>query len=236
VGRIFVIIPAYNEEKNIGLVVKDVFKVLRRAEVVVIDDGSIDKTAEIAKKAGATVIPHPYNLGYGVSLQTGYKYALSKQADYVVQMDGDGQHGPSFIPDLLELVKRGKVDIALGSRFLKHSYKAPFIRRSGTAVFGKLVSWIIGQRVTDPTSGFQALNKKVVAFYAGNVYPTDFPDADIIVLGHFAGFRLKEVPVKMYPSATGKSMHSGLKPVYYIFKMFLSIFITLIRKKEKLED
>ena len=234
-GRTFVIIPAYNEEKNIGSVVRGVLKVLKTAEVVVVNDGSIDKTAEIAKKAGATVLPHPYNLGYGVALQTGYKYALKQRADYVVQMDGDGQHDPKFIPNLLEPVKKGKADVVLGSRFLKHSYQAPFAKRMGTAVFRKLVALIIGQKITDPISGFQALNKEVVKFYASDVFPTDFPDADVIVTDHFAGFKIKEIPVKMYPSATGKSMHSGLKPLYYIFKMFLSIFITCIRRKERIK-
>lgn len=234
-GRILVIIPAYNEGENIVRVVKCVRRVLPRAEVVVVNDGSIDKTAEVARKAGATVLSHPDNLGYGVALQTGYKYALLQKADFVVQMDGDGQHDPSFIPTLLESVKKGEVDISLGSRFLKHSYKAPLFRRLGTSVFSEIVSLITGKKFTDPTSGFQALNNRAISFYAGNIYPTDFPDADIILMDHLTGFRIKEVPVKMYPSATGKSMHSGLKPLYYIFKMFLSIFITLIRKREKLE-
>jgi glycosyltransferase involved in cell wall biosynthesis len=151
--------------------------------------------------------------------------------DYVVQMDGDGQHEPRCINDLLAEVRSGAADIALGSRFLRdRSYKALFIRRLGMMLFGFLTSLAIRQRITDPTSGFQALSRQVVEFHTSDGYPIDFPDADVLISLSLNGFRIKEVPVIMYQKA-GKSMHSGLKPFYYVFKMLLSIFLTFFRKR-----
>ncbi len=208
------------------------------SDILVINDGSSDSTASLAKKAGARVVHLPFNMGYGVALQTGYKYALEKGYYYIVQLDGDGQHDPHYIKDLLEVVTSGKVDIAIGSRFSKnneiHTYKAGWIKRTGILVFSSITSIIIQQKVSDPTSGYHAINRKVAQFYASEVYPWDYPDADVIIMLHRAGFKIKEVPVVMHQKSNKKSMHSGIKPLYYIFKMFLSIFLTLLRKREQL--
>lgn len=227
-----VIIPAYNEEKTIGKVVKEIKENISEAAIVVINDGSSDNTASVSSKAGAKVINLPFNMGYGAALQTGFKYALENNYNYAVQIDGDGQHDPQYIIDLLKVVQQGKADLAIGSRFLENvGYKAPLIRRLGMIFFGSIASLIIKQKVTDPTSGFQALNQKVIKFYASDYYPVDFPDADVIIMLHRIGLKIKEAPVKMHPSKDSKkSMHSGLKPIYYIFKMLLSIMVTLLRK------
>jgi hypothetical protein len=189
-------------------------------------------------EAGAKVLSHPINLGYGAALQTGYKFALEKGCEAIVQMDGDGQHDPSFIPELLGVIQRGEADIVIGSRFLKprpmisadQIYQAPFIRRLGMRVFGTITSLIIQQKTTDSTSGFQAMNCAVLEWVSSDKFPWDYPDADVIIMLHRAGFRIKEVPVHMFENQDKKSMHSGWKPVYYVFKMFLSIMVTLMRR------
>jgi hypothetical protein len=230
--KTLVIIPAYNEGSRIGEVVGRVREAVPDYDVLVVNDGSRDETAQAARAAGALVVSHPFNLGYGVAIQTGYKYALAKGYDYAVQIDGDGQHDPAFIPRLLAPVLANETDFALGSRFLGiESYEPPLARRAGMAFLRWLVSMLIGTRITDSTSGFQAFNRKVIRFFTTEVFPCDYPDADMLLTLHRAGFRIMEAPVRMHASASGKSMHSGFKPLYYMFKMLLSIFVTLLRKK-----
>jgi len=227
-----IIIPVYNEEKNILSVIEDIKKKAYDMGILVVNDGSTDKTESVLERSRVKVINLPYHLGYGVALQTGYKYALEKSYDYVIQMDGDGQHDPGSIENLLTVVKSGDIDVAIGSRFLSNKkYKTSFPRKFGMKLFGSIASLIMGQKVTDPTSGFQALNKKVIKFYGSDVFPCDYPDADAIIMLHRAGFIIKEVPVIMRYDNRSKSMHSGLGICYYIFKMFLSIFVTLLREK-----
>jgi len=226
------IIPAYNEEENIARVIEGVNKNIRDIDILVVNDGSSDQTASVARKTGAKVISLPYNLGYGVAIQTGYKYALEKGYDYVVQMDGDGQHDPSSIENLLGGVRSGDIDVAIGSRFLNNKkYKTSFPRKLGMKLFGSIASLIMGQKVTDPTSGFQALNKKAIKFYASDVFPCDYPDADAMIMLHRMGFIVKEIPVIIHYNNKAKSMHRGLGICYYIFKMCLSIFVNLLREK-----
>jgi len=230
-NNLAIIIPAYNEAGRIATSIAGIRK-FGNADVVVVDDGSNDSTAGEAKAAGARVIELPFNLGYGAALQTGFKYALDKGYEFAVQMDADGQHDPLSMEALISPVLKDEVDVVIGSRFLdKGNYKAPFVRRMGMYFFGIITSVVTGRRITDPTSGFQALNKKVMEFYASDAYPADYPDADVIIMLHRQGFRFKEVPVIMH-NAAKRSMHGGiLKPLYYIFKMMLSIFVTLLRKE-----
>lgn len=237
-NKILVIIPAYNEEKRIASVIRGVKDHLPLAEVLIVDDGSHDKTRWAVIEAGAKVLSHPMNLGYGAALQTGYKFALDKGYEAIVQMDGDGQHDPSFVPELFGVVQRGEADVVIGSRFLETRstiladkiYQAPFIRRLGMRVFGTITSLIIQQKITDSTSGYQAMNCKVLEWVSSDKFPWDYPDADVLIMLHRAGFRIKEVPVHMFENRDGKSMHSGWRPIYYVFKMFLSIMVTLMRK------
>ena len=237
-AKTLVIIPAYNEEMSIGSVVQRVKECLPEAEVLTVDDGSSDRTRWKAMEAGANVLSHPFNLGYGSALQTGYRYALRKGYGELVQMDGDGQHDPSFIPQLLAVIRKGEADIAIGSRFLptpiigaeNQPYRAPFIRRLGMKFFGAISSLLIQQKVTDPTSGYQAMNRRVMEWVSSDQFPCDYPDADVIIMLHRAGFRIREVAVQMFENRDKKSMHSGWKPLYYVFKMLLSILVTLMRK------
>lgn len=230
-----IIIPAYNEAGRLALTIAGIRK-FSGADIIVISDGSTDNTSAEAKGAGADVIELPFNLGYGAALQTGFKHALNKGYEYAVQMDADGQHDPSSIKTLIEPVLNNEVDIVIGSRFSGiGDYKATFIRRVGMYFFAIIASCITGKKITDPTSGFQALNRKVMEFYAGKAYPVDYPDADVIIMLYRKGIRFKEVPVLMHRGDAKKSMHGGfVKPLYYIFKMMLSIFVTLLREEEKL--
>lgn len=233
--KVLILIPAYNEGTRIAAVVKRVQGVVPDYDILVVNDGSSDNTAGEAAVAGASVVSHPFNMGYGVAVQTGYKYAHAEGYDFIAQIDGDGQHDPVYIPRLLEPVIKGKTDFAIGSRFLEvDSYEPSLARRIGMAFFRKIVSYITSTRITDSTSGYQAFNRDVIRFFTTEVFPCDYPDADMLITLHLAGFRIMELPVRMYSNVEGKSMHSGLKPFYYIFKMLLSIFVTLLRKRNSI--
>ena len=231
-SRRLLIMPAHNEARNLPAV----FEELRRVappglDIVVVDDYSTDETAAVARAAGATVVSLPCNLGYGGAVQTGFKYAVERGYPVAVVMDADGQHDPAGVASLLEPVEAGEADVALGSRILgRMEYEAGLARQLGMGFFRNLVSRLIGRRITDPTSGFQALNAEAMAYFARDNYPTDFPDADTILLLNYAGFRVQEVPVTMRGRLSGQSMHAGLKPLYYMVKMFLAIFIVLLRQ------
>jgi glycosyltransferase involved in cell wall biosynthesis len=225
-----IIIPAFNEENNVNLVIKEIKIIYPDMPILVVDDGSADNTASSAQTAGATVVSLPFNLGYGAALQAGFKYALAQHYDYLLCLDADGQHEVQSIPDLLSEIQKNQHDIIIGSRFLeKDAYTTSALRKIGIIIFRAITSLIIKQKITDPTSGFLALNIKVCEFYS-QLYPSDFPDADVIIASYFAGFKIKEIPVKMYPKNSKKSMHSGIKPLYYIFKMSVSLFAILLRR------
>lgn len=227
-----VLLPAHNEREDIEGVIRAVRDRVCGATVAVVDDGSEDDTAELAEQAGAMVLRLPCNMGYGVALQTGYKYALANGYEYLVQLDSDGQHDAAGIPALLDVVKSGTADLCIGSRFLEgDTYTVPAARRAGMVVLRRVASALIGQTITDPTSGFQAMNGKVISFFARDLYPVDYPDTDVIVLLHQHGFKIAEAPVVMYPSSTGKSIHAGVRPLYYLFKMSLAIPLNLLRRE-----
>lgn len=229
--RVLLIIPAHNEAHNIAHVLQEVRDTGLDLDVLVVDDLSTDETAGVAAQAGARVLRLPCNLGYGGAVQTGFRYAVDYGYTWGVMMDADGQHAARCIADLLQPVQSGKADVALGSRFLgQMEYKTTFAKQLGMSIFRTVTSRITGQRITDPTSGFQALNRDVMAFFAWDNYPVDFPDADTILLLHFAGFRVTEVPVVMRERLSGQSMHSSWRPIYYVFKMFLAILIVLLRQ------
>jgi glycosyltransferase involved in cell wall biosynthesis len=232
------IIPAYREEVHLGQVIAGIWEHVPEIDILVVDDGSPDRTAEVARQAGAMVVSLPFNMGYGVALQTGFKFARRNGYEYVVQIDGDGQHETSCIPVLLEAVREPGADVVFGSRWLGLTeYNGPLLRKFGKFFFAFVANILTRLDVTDPTTGFQALSRSVIHFYCSDVYPVDYPDADVIIMLHRAGFRTKEVPVIMYTKETGQSMHSGLlRPMYYGMKMMLSIAMTLLRDDRKLRE
>ena len=233
--KTLIVMPSFNEEASIGEVLEGIKKTTPGIPVLVINDGSVDQTAQLAEKHGAKVISLPYNSGYGVALQTAYLYAREHNYSIVIQMDADGQHDPAYIQDLLCAVKNSDVDVIIGSRFLgQNTYRTSIARRIGMFIFGKLASLFCQAKVSDPTSGFQAVKGKAIEFIASDYYPPDYPDADFLIMLSRCGFKIREIPVKMHPSKVQKSMHSGSQSVYYVFKMFLSIFVTLLRKKPRI--
>lgn len=233
-----VIIPAYKEEARLGKVIIGIREHVPGIDILVIDDGSPDRTTEVAQQAGVMVARLPFNMGYGVALQTGFKFARRHGYEYVVQIDGDGQHEPRCIPDLLAAVREPGVDAVLGSRWLGLAeYHGALLRKFGKFFFAFVANRLTHLDVTDPTTGFQALSRTVVHFYCSHVYPVDYPDADVIIMLHRAGFGVKEVPVIMYVNESGQSMHSGvLRPIHYGLKMLLSIAMTLLRDDRNLKE
>lgn len=220
-----VIIPAYNEARFVGETVERVLA-SGMETVLVIDDGSIDGTREAALEAGAQVVSHPFNLGYGSALQTGYKYALDHDHEILVQLDADGQHDPIWIESLIAPLVSGEADLCIGSRFKQPSgYQMGKARTAGRLFFRLVLKCFGGPAIEDPTSGLQALSLPVFSFYGKDFFPFDFPDIDVLLLAHKRGFRIKEVPVEMARNPAGRTpMHTGLTTLYYPYKMLLSTF------------
>ncbi|MDD3225579.1 MAG: glycosyltransferase family 2 protein [Clostridium sp.] len=233
--KVLIIVPAYNEENRISRVLTGLKKY--NYDTIVVNDASTDNTAGVVRQFGIKIINNPINLGAGAALQTGYKYALDNDYDYVVNLDGDGQHDPEYLTELLECVKSRQADIAIGSRFLNpESYKPPFIRILGMRLFSFIASLTTKQKFTDTTSGYKAMTKEVIKLFASPDFPSDYPDVDTLILLNLRGFIIKEIPVRMYEN-NEQSIHSGIiKPVYYVFKMTLSIAMTLLREKLNKKD
>ncbi len=229
--RILVILPALNESRNIARVVNGVRSHLPGAEVLVIDDGSFDGTGCEAGGAGALVLSMPYNVGIGAAVQAGFQFAASRDYDIVIRNDGDGQHAPEANLDLIEKLRAEKVDLVVGSRFLgvAGDYGTPLLRRLGSGILARLLSVITGQRVTDPTSGCAAFNRRAIRLFA-QAYPHDYPEPEAIVIAHRSGLRQSEIPVKMIPRRHGNSSITPLRSVYYMIKVILAILINLLRR------
>jgi len=224
-----IVIPARNEEACIGAVLGEVSSLYPGYDVVVVDDASEDRTGEIARRAGATVLAAPIRLGYGGAVHAGFKYAHERDYDVVVLLDADGQHDARYIADLVDATS--EYDLVIGSRFRgKVHYRIPPVRYAGMKVFSAIASAIIGRRVTDTSSGFQALRRSVFGLFATTTYPVDHPDADTIIWVARHGLEVGEVPVEMRGRTAGRSMISGLvSSLRYAVKMPLAILVTLLR-------
>ena len=219
-----------NEQGRVGAVVRAANNTLPDATIVVVDDASTDASLEEARDAGAIVLPHGCNLGYGAALETGYLYAVEHNYQTILQMDADGQHQADQLHLLLGPLRDGSADLVIGSRYGgdKPSAAASPLRTFGHRVFGAVVFVLTRRRLSDPTSGFQALNRRALDLFANGSFPCDYPDSDVILMAHMAGLRIHEIPVVMKGRDDGHSMHGGLKPLYYGIKMLLSIFIVLL--------
>lgn len=246
-----VVIPAFNEAEQIAGVIAQVREHTPDHDILVVDDCSTDGTASVARRAGGRVVVHPINLGDGAARQTGLKFARAHGYRHVVTVDGDGQHDPRSIPALIAPLYRGEADLVIGSRFRSPAggsedvagggartsrYRTPWDRRFGMLLFAGLASILIRQRLTDTTSGFRAMNERAIALFCTSWFPQTYPDADLLILSHRAGLRISEVPAIFHEDPTGRSIHSGISPLYYVYKMFLSIIVTMLRRRPQPED
>ncbi len=230
-SRRVAIVPAYNEEQSIGRVVDELRAFDEGLEVLVVDDGSTDGTAEVARARGARVVSLPFNLGIGGAVQTGFRYAWEHDFDVAVRVDGDGQHAPAELDAVLAPVLAGEADVVVGSRFIGgDGYRSSRSRRVGIRLLALSVSALTRQRVTDPTSGFQAANRKGLRLVAADD-PHDYPEAEAAVMVAKHALRLREVPVAMRARETGRSSITAVRSVYYMVKVVLAIFVALFRRK-----
>ena len=224
------IVPGYNEEGSIGAVIDEIRAVDPEIEIVVVDDGSRDRTAEAAASRGARVLQLPFNLGIGGAVQTGYRFAHEHGFDLALRVDGDGQHDPAQFAVLAGPVLSGHADIAVGSRFIgRKGYRSSRSRRLAIRVLAWTVTLIVGGRVTDPTSGFQVANRRAIALYAA-YYPHDYPEVEATVLAAKAGLRRAEVPVEMRERSAGRSSIGAVRSVYYMVKVMLAVLVAVFRR------
>ena len=232
-SKILIIVPAFNEAKNILNVINSLKNENNFWDIIVINDGSSDETGYIANSSGkAFVINLIFNLGIGGAVQTGFKFAYRNGYDIAIQFDGDGQHIASEVNKLLNPIIEGSADVVIGSRFLgkNNGWKSTLSRRIGIKTFYLINYILIKQKITDNTSGFRAYNKRAIKFLSAN-YPTDYPEPEAVILLGRNGFVINEVFTPMKQREGGKSSIYGIKSAYYMIKVLLSVFFTFVRPK-----
>jgi glycosyltransferase involved in cell wall biosynthesis len=236
-GRIVALVPAYDEAEVIGKVVDEIRVFDPAVHVVVLDDASTDGTAAVAESCGATVLRLPHNVGIGGAVQTGFKFALAEGYDIAVRLDGDGQHDAHELGTLLAPLDRGEADLVIGSRFVdaEGSYRPPLARRIGIRIFARLVSMLGGERVTDTTSGFLALNRVGIELFARE-YPHDYPEVEATLVALKSGLRLSQVQVHMRERETGSSSITFVQSLYYIVKVTLAVLVASLRRYPRLQE
>lgn len=230
------IVPAWNEAAAIGGVVDEILAFDPTIHVVVVDDASDDETASVAQRHGARVLPLLFNVGIGGAVQTGFRYARDEGYEIAVRLDGDGQHDASELGKLIGPVRAGEADLVIGSRFVDPggTYRPPFARRMGIRVFARLVSLLGGQKVTDTTSGFSAMNRAGIELFALE-YPHDYPEVEATLVALRSGLRLTQVQVEMRERQTGTSSITFVRSLYYIVKVMLALLVASLRRYPKLE-
>ena len=227
--KCLVIVPVFNEGESVGKVVQRLRRALPEVDVVVVDDGSTDNTTRQVPP-GTPVVSLPFNLGIGGAMQTGYRYASLYGYDVAIQVDGDGQHRPSEVRRLLDYVLEGKADLVVGSRFLEPTrYRQTVVRKLGARMLQRLIRLLSGLPMTDCTSGFRAANKHVIRAFA-HWYPEDYPEPEVVLLLHRAGYSICEVPVKMRHRRTGRSSISLTRGVFYMMKVSVCLLLDLVRE------
>ncbi|MFN8310675.1 MAG: glycosyltransferase family 2 protein [Chitinophagales bacterium] len=234
--RIAAVIPAYNEEASIAKVVEQIHEVAIQSGIaivpVVVNDCSTDQTAAVISNLNCVAINLPINLGIGGGVQTGIKYAFANGFDYAVQIDGDGQHPPKFIPLLLNAASKNNWDVAIGSRFIsKEGFQSTILRRSGILYFQWLNHLMSGQKVSDSTSGMRLMNRKTMSILV-RYYPDEYPEPEAIIIYHKNGLKFGEVAVEMNERLGGVSSINSSRAVYYMFKVTIAMIFTYFRKSK----
>ena len=232
-ASLLVIVPAYNEEGAVADVVASIHRVLPHTPVFVIDDGSADGTAARAEKAGAEVLRLPHHLGLGGAVQTGYRFAFEHGYQTVVRLDGDGQHNADDIPTLLAAMAEGDYDMVSGSRFLvPNGYPTRTVRRFGSVLFSWILYPILGKRISDPTSGFVAVNRRALEVFSRS-FPLEYPEIEALVVLKRKALRFSEVPTKMFPRKAGSSSIDTKTAAYYMVRVLLGVFANVIRYERR---
>ena len=238
-SKLLAIVPAYNESGAITATVTDVLDNAPGFDVVVVNDGSTDDTAALASAAGAAVIHHPFNIGIGGAVQSGYQYALDNDYDVAVQVDGDGQHDARYIPELLAMLRSDpRLNMVSGSRFIgegEAGYQSSATRRVGIRFFSGILSRLTGRAVTDPTSGFRMTDRLGIELFARD-YPHDYPEVEAVLMLHHHRLVAAEVPVQMRERRTGESSINSGRSIYYMIKVLLAILLGLLRTRPTVES
>ncbi len=239
--EILIIIPAYNEQEQIGALLEKLSapEISEVADILVMNDASTDRTGTVVREHNVNLVTHVYNLGYGSGLQVGYKYAVRHQYKYVIQMDADGQHDVCNVLPIYRALttpnESGQLpDIVLGSRFVEGSDSFPIngLKMFAIHYFRMLIRLLAGKKVMDPTTGLQGMNRRTFLLYAQyNQFDDRYPDTNVIIRMLLLGYRIKEIPSVMHARTTGKSMHTGIKPVIYMIRMTLSVISIWIRAR-----
>ena len=236
--KLLAIVPAYNEAGAIGATVRDIRRHAAGFDVLVVDDGSTDATADLAADAGAKVIRLPFNLGIGGAMQSGYQYAFEHDYDIAVQVDGDGQHDARHIRELLRHLRANpEINMVTGSRFLERDgdgYRSSTCRRLGIRIFSRVLSAITRRPVTDPTSGFRMTDRRGIELFARD-YPHDYPEVEAVVMVHAHRLAACELPVRMRARHSGRSSIGSTQSAYYMFKVLLAVFVGLLRARPSVE-
>ncbi len=232
-GRLLVIVPAYNEQATIAGVIRELGEVLPEVPVVVVDDGSADATATLACEAGARVLSLPHHLGLGGAVQAGYKLAYELGYDYVIRIDGDGQHDPRDIPRLLDALKSTGCQMVIGSRFLEgDACHTSFARKTGVRFFRAVLRPILGKPVRDPTSGFVAVNREALQVFSRS-FPLEYPEIETLVVLQRRAFRFVEAPVAVRPRQGGRSSITAVTSVYYILHVLLGVLVNILKFEKR---
>jgi glycosyltransferase involved in cell wall biosynthesis len=227
--KLLILIPAYNEQGAVGSVIEEVHAVMGKGPVLVVDDCSVDDTIRVARDAGARVLPLPHHLGLGGCVQAGYRLAFELGYDYVIRVDGDGQHDPRDIPKILEALQREGCEMAIGSRFDNGgSRQTGLLRTAGIVFFRAVLRPILGRPVRDPTSGFVGVNRTALAVFSHS-FPLEYPEIEALVVLQRKRFRFVEVPCRMRPRRAGRSTITAIKSLYYMAHVLLGVFVNVLK-------
>ncbi len=230
--QVLIIVPAFNEARSLPRLIDRIRSLYPLYEVVIINDGSSDDTVQVVVGTGARLVTLPCNLGIGGAMQTGFRIARDEGYDIAVQVDGDGQHPAEQVHLLVDAVAQSGCDIAIGSRFLTGSgYQSTLSRRLGIRIFSLWLSAICHTRITDPTSGFRAMNRRALELLSRN-YAEDYPEVEAVLVAHRAGLRISEVPVEMSARAAGVSSIGRLRSIAYMVKVSLAILMCSLRRAD----
>lgn len=231
--KTLIIIPAYNEQESIKNVVNEIYENIDNCDILVVNDGSTDNTYNEAIKTNAKVLNLSNNLGIGGAVQAGYLYAYKNNYDIAIQIDGDGQHNPKYINDMIQIISNGQTDMVIGSRFvIKTGYKQTFFRMLGIKLTSGIIKMFARNKIYDTTSGMRAINKSIIELFAKS-YPYDYPEPCTNMEVILRKKKVKEIPVEMRQRITGVSSISPIKSIKYMLKVTLSLFLIRIKKVSK---